>query len=148
MSRRSARGFTLIEIMIVVALVAILAAIAVPAYNDYVTRGRIPDATSNLATKQVQLEQFFQDNRTYLGSDANVNRPCFNDTRNRHFDFSCTVLTATRYTLQAQGKGPMAGFTYTVDEQNQRQTTAVPAASGWTVPAVNNCWVTRKGGLC
>lgn len=146
MSRRSARGFTLIEIMIVVALAAILAAIAVPSYNDYVTRGRIPDATSNLATKQVQLEQFFQDNRTYLGSDANVNRPCFNDTRNRHFDFTCTVLTATTYTLQATGKGPMAGFGFTVDQANQRQTTAVPA--GWAAPAPNNCWVTRKGGVC
>lgn len=146
MSRRSARGFTLIEIMIVVAMVAILTAIAVPSYNEYTIRGRIPDATSGLATKQVQLEQFFQDNRTYLGSDANINRPCFNDTRNRNFDFSCTVLTATTYTLQATGKGSMAGFSFTVDQANQRQTTAVPA--GWVAPAPNNCWVTRKGGVC
>ena len=146
MSRRSARGFTLIEIMIAVALVAILSAIAVPSYNEYVTRGRIPDGTSGLATKQVQLEQFFQDNRTYLGSDANINRPCFNDTRNRNFDFSCTVLTGTRYTLRAVGKGSMAGFSFTVDEQNQRVTTAVPA--GWALPTPNNCWVTRKGGVC
>ena len=38
-------GFTLIEVMIVVAIVAILSAVALPSYNDYVTRGRIPDAT-------------------------------------------------------------------------------------------------------
>lgn len=127
-------------------MVAILAAVALPSYTDYVTRGRIPEATSTLSTKQVQLEQFFQDNRSYLNSDANINRPCFNDTRNRHFDFSCVNLTANTYTLQAVGKGPMTGFSYSVDEQNQRRTVAVPA--GWTVPVVNNCWVARKGGLC
>lgn len=144
--RSSARGFTLIEIMIVVAMVAILSAVAVPAYTEYAIRGRIPDATSGLATKQVQLEQWFQDNRTYLGSDANANSPCFNDTRNRNFDFSCQNLTATTYTLRAVGKGSMLGFTFDVNQANQRTTAAVPA--GWAQPAPNNCWVQRKGGLC
>ena len=64
------RGFTLIEVMITVAVVAILAAVALPQYRDYVTRGRIPEATSRLATLQVQAEQYFQDNRTYVGAPA------------------------------------------------------------------------------
>lgn len=132
--------------MIVVAIVAILAAVGVPAYNEYVTRGRIPDATAGLATKQVQLEQWFQDNRTYIGSDANANSPCFNDTRNRNFDFSCLNLTANTYTLQAVGKGSMAGFTFNVTQANVRSTPAVPA--GWSRPVPDNCWVQRKGGLC
>ncbi|MGE4050363.1 MAG: type IV pilin protein [Piscinibacter sp.] len=144
--RSSTHGFTLIEIMIVVAIAAILTAVAVPAYNEYSVRGRIPDATSGLATKQVQLEQWFQDNRTYLGSDGNINLPCFNDTRNRHFDFSCANLTATTFTLNAVGKGSMAGFTFTVDQANVRTTAAVPA--GWAQPAPNNCWVAKKGGVC
>jgi type IV pilus assembly protein PilE len=144
--RSSAHGFTLIEIMIVVAIAAILTAVAVPAYNEYSVRGRIPDATSGLATKQVQLEQWFQDNRTYLGSDGNINLPCFNDTRNRNFDVSCANLTATTFTLNAVGKGSMAGFTFTVDQANVRTTAAVPA--GWAQPAPNNCWVAKKGGVC
>lgn len=144
--RSSARGFTLIEIMIVVAMVAILSAVAVPAYNEYSLRGRIPDATGGLAFKQVQLEQWFQDNRTYLGADANANSPCFLDTRSRHFDFSCINLAQNTYTLRAIGKGSMVGFEFRVDQASQRSTFAVPA--GWAQPAPNNCWIQRKGGLC
>jgi prepilin-type N-terminal cleavage/methylation domain-containing protein len=53
------KGFTLIELMIVVAVVGILTAIAVPSYTNYVIRGKIPEATSQLASKRVQMEQFF-----------------------------------------------------------------------------------------
>lgn len=145
--RSIANGFTLIEVMIVVAIIAILGAIAVPAYDDYVRRGRVPDATAGLATKQVQLEQWFQDRRTYLGSDGAAGRPCFADTTNRNFDFSCANLTQNTYTLTARGKGRMQDFVYTVNETNAR-TSAVPAGIGWIVPVPNNCWVMRKGGQC
>lgn len=134
-------GFTLIELMIVVAIVGILAAIAVPSYSDYVTRGKIPDATSNLASKRIQMEQFFQDNRTYAGAPA-----CNADSvSSQHFDFSCLVPgTATVYTLQAVGKNTMVGFTYTIDQNNARATPSVKA--GWTSNAT--CWVTKKDGSC
>jgi type IV pilus assembly protein PilE len=139
----NARGFTLIELMIVVAVVAILAAIALPSYTDYVTRSRIPDATSNLSAKRVQMEQWFQDNHTYAGF---ANCAATDTTSSSYFDFSCSVVgTATVFTLQATGKGPMAGFTYTIDQSNTKQTTSVPA--GWSLPA-DNCWVTSKGGAC
>lgn len=133
-------GFTLLEVMIVVAIVGILSSIALPTYMDYVTRGRIPDATSGLATKRTQIEQSFQDNRTYVGAPA-----CANDTTmSRYFDFSCTAATATTFTLRAQGKAAMAGFTYTVNQTNTKATTASPAGWGTSV----NCWVIKKGGAC
>lgn len=137
---KTQNGFTLIEIMIVVVIVGILATVAFPAYTDYVIRGKIPDATSTLAAKRVQLEQFFQDNRTYAAAPA-----CNADsTTSQYFDFSCSVQTATTYTLQAVGKASMAGFTYTVDQSNAKATTAVP--TGWATNAT--CWVTKKGGAC
>jgi type IV pilus assembly protein PilE len=140
--RPSSRGFTLIEVMITVAIVAILASVALPSYRDYVIRGQIPEATARLATLQVQMEQFFQDNRTYIGAPA-----CNADSAtSKVFDFSCTASNATTFTLQAQGKAAMAGFTYTLNQAGGKATGAVPA--GWAQPNPNNCWVTKKGGVC
>jgi type IV pilus assembly protein PilE len=138
-------GFTLIELLIVVVVVGILAAIALPSYKEYLIRGKIPDATSNLATKRVQMEQFFMDNRTYVGAPA-----CTADTTSsKNFDFSCTVQTATTYTLQAAGKTSMSGFTYTIDQANAKTSAfASPAPSGWAAASPNNCWVTNVGGVC
>src|SRR6266542_902969 len=64
---RRPRGFTLIEAMITVAIVAILGAIAYPNYVDYITRGRIIEGTSKLSDFRVRMEQYFMDNRTYVG---------------------------------------------------------------------------------
>ena len=141
---KTQRGFTLIELMIVLVVIAILTAIALPSYTKYVTRSKIPDATSNLAAKRVQMEQWFQDNRTYTGAPA-----CNNTPASKYFDFSCTVLTATTYTLQAAGKDSMAGFTYTVDQSNVKTSAfAPPAPSEWVAATPNNCWVTNVGGAC
>ena len=134
-------GFTLVEVMVVVVIVGILASVALPAYSDYVIRGKIPDATSVLSTKRVQLEQFFMDNRTYVGAPS-----CTDDaTSSQYFDFSCTAQTATAFTLQAAGKGTMAGFNYTID-QAAAKTSAI-TASGWAAESTS-CWITKKGGAC
>jgi type IV pilus assembly protein PilE len=137
----AAHGFTLIELMITVAIIGILAAVAVPQYRDYVTRGRIPDATSALSAKQVLLEQYFQDNRTYVGAPA-----CTSDTStSKFFTFACAAgsASATAYTLEATGTGAMANFTYTVNQAGAKSST-VP--TGWT--ASTTCWVTKKDGSC
>jgi len=145
------KGFTLIELLIAVAIIGILAAIALPRYNDYVIRGKIPDATSNLAGKRVQMEQFYQDNRTYVGGTA-----CNTDTTSsKYFTFSCTAApgvapTATAYTIAAMGKNPgtMAGFTYTVDQSNAKTSTIVSPARAVFNATSTSCWITNTGGAC
>jgi prepilin-type N-terminal cleavage/methylation domain-containing protein len=142
-----ARGFTLIELMVTVAIVAILAAIAYPSYRDYVLRGRIVDASNGLSVMRANMERYFQDNRTYL-STGSYTSPCMVASTLRMsgtFTLSCDgtygALTATSYTLVATGSGGTAGFVFTVDQANNRATVAV--GSGWTTCASD--WVSRRG---
>ncbi len=137
MKAKTQRGFTLIEIMVTVAIVAILAAIALPSYTAYVQRGKIGEAIANLSSMHVNMEQYFLDNNTY------VNGPCTTPPTGTYFTYSCTT-TATTYTIVATGIASqgMNGFTYTIDQANNQQTTAFPGASG--LPA--SCWYTKSSG--
>ena len=142
-SMKLQRGFTLIELMIVVAIIAILASIAIPSYRDYVTRGKLTEAHSTLAGMSVRMEQFFQDNRTYIGSCvANTVAPL---PTGRYFTYGCGDLLVGTYTITATGVAAegVGNFIYTINQANSRQTTG---ATGWTSNA--NCWVTNKGGMC
>ena len=136
-------GFTMLEVMIVVAIVGILAAIALPNYSDYVKRGKIIEATSALSDLRTRYEQFYLDNRTYVGGCA-VIQPIV-DTQ-RSFTITCPGETAATYSGTATGKAAegMGGFTYTIDQTNAKTSTIT--APGWTGnPA---CWATRKNGDC
>jgi prepilin-type N-terminal cleavage/methylation domain-containing protein len=146
---RQLRGFTLIEVMIVVGIIAILASIALPNYRDYILRGQIVDATTALSTFRGRMEQYFQDNRTYLPVATFV-PPCRLPADQRtvgSFVVSCdgnANLTATTFTLSAIGSGSTNGFTFTIDQLGTRATTASP--SDWGTCATR--WVTKKGERC
>lgn len=148
-SPANARGFTLIEVMITVAIIAILAAVAIPQYRDYVSRSRLADASTGLATMRAQMERYYQDNRTYADSGTFVS-PCNNSVVSArtfgNFVVSCTgALDATQFTLRAVGSGPSDGFTYTVNHQDVRATTALP--TGWG-SACTSKWIMKKGDSC
>lgn len=154
------RGFTLIELMVTVAIVAILASIAIPSYSSYVTRGKITEAISKLSEGRVRLEQWFQDNRSYLNPAGGANvLGCtvagdaitqFTDAK--YFTYSCTILTQNTYVLTATGDAGqgMDGFSYTVSETNAKTSTITAPATnkGWATPNPNNCWTSKKGGSC
>ena len=140
-------GFTLIEVMVTVAIVGILAAVAVPSYSAYVTRGHLADAASGLAATRAQMERHFQDNRSYATVGA-FTTPCAAAAATRtfgNFVVSCAAApTATTFTLQAQGSGPVSAFAFTIDQSDVRATTA--AAAGWNTCA--NKWLMKKGQIC
>ena len=141
-------GFTLIEVMITVVIISILAAIAIPAYRNYLIAGKIPLATAGLSAEQVKMEQFFQDNQTYASAPGCTSAT--NSDNSQYFTFSCSgTPDATTYTLQAVGTGSMAAFTYKVDQTGAKSTVLnSPVPSGWTVPTGSACWITGPGGKC
>lgn len=140
-----ARGFTLIELMIAVAILGILAMVAYPSYSDYITRSKISEALGNLTDMRTKMEQYFLDNRTYVGAcAANTVAPLPSAENSKYFTYTCSNLGTATYTVTATGKADMSAFVYTIDQANTRATVSVP--TGWT--AAGSCWTLRKDGAC
>ena len=136
-------GFTLIEVMITVAVIAILAAVALPQYFDYVTRSRLVEAKASLADMRTRMEQFFLDNRRFPAPDCAAVLPA---TSLKFFNISCVASEppANTYTVTATGKDSMAGFVFTIDQANTRATTST---GSWNKSSAV-CWISRKSGEC
>lgn len=141
---RRSRGFTLIELMVAVAIVGILAAVAYPSYSAYVRRGKIAEATGALSVMRVNMEQWYQNNRKYSNAGDSACGVAVPDSAS--FTYTCALSNANQqFVVTATGiaSAGMDGYTFTVDQDNTQQTTAYPGA---TVP--QNCWLKRPGDTC
>lgn len=144
-SLRRRCGFTLIELIVVIAIVATLTGIAVPTFAEHLRRGRIVEAVTRLADHRARMEQYFLDHRRYDDDAGNCGYPASPAGASDAFALDCAV-SATGYAVSATGvagKGT-GGFVYTIDETDARRTPAVP--DGWV--ASDSCWVMRRDGSC
>ena len=159
---RRQQGFTIIELMIVVVVIAVLSAIALPSYTDYVTRSKLAEAYAHLADLRVKMEQYYLDNRRYSsnagGGTCGIpggNTPTTQGTK--YFDFTCASSNANaagdqQYVLTASGKAGegLDGIAFTINTSNTKATvvtaSTVMAGKGYTSAAA--CWVRKKPAQC
>lgn len=154
-ARTGHTGFTLIEVMIVVAIVAILSSVAYPAYTDYVRRGQLQEAFTNLANYRVRMEQYYQDNRRYTATTAATT--CAGAANNAltaaelggtitNFTYSCTASNSGQnYTLTATGSGSnTTGYDYSIDQNGTRATVKFAGAAS----SLTSCWASKSGSAC
>lgn len=127
---RRRMGFTLIEMMIVVAVIAILAAIALPSYQDQVRKSRRADALRVLGEIRMAQERWRADRPTY-GTLAEVGNP---GAGSSYYTYTVTDNTATAYTITATAQGAQAN-----DKQGGTSCTPLTInQAGTKTPAA--CW--------
>ena len=147
-TKSRSKGFTLIELMIVVAIVAILTTIAYPNYRDYVIRGQLVDATQGLSAVRANMERYYQDNRSYQLVPG-FPLPCDNITPvvAGKFTILCNAPDTTHYTATAVGSaGALAGFRFTVTEANVQQTFVTSPPAPTSFQGCLTAWITKTGG--
>src|SRR5215471_198894 len=108
---RHAAGFTLIEMMVAMVMVAILASIAIPSYRSYVRRGQLAEAFTTLADMRVKMEQWYQDNKFYGTASGSTTCPTLAPTygafpvAGKYFSIDCGGIDAKGQTYKLTASG-------------------------------------------
>jgi type IV pilus assembly protein PilE len=138
MNARKHHGFTLIELMIVVALIGILASFGYPAYQDQMRKTRRADCQAVLMEAANALERYYTEQGAYTGATAGTHYPnrCPIDPGTLFYSVATTNLTATAFTLtatvqSAQAKDTCKNLTLTNTGQKGQSGTGVTVQDCW-----------------
>lgn len=143
--KRKSSGFTLIELMVTVAIVAILASIAYPGYQNQMRKTRRADAQAALLSFANAMERHFTENNSYLGAAGTIATPANTgaprifatqapiDSPTKYYDLTISAATATTYTIQA---APISGSAQAADSCGTLSLTS----TGGRTPTTGGCW--------
>ncbi len=131
-------GFTLTELMIVIAIIGILAAIALPAYQDYVTQARRADAKSGLLNIQLALEKWRANNSSYTDDMTDLGYAGANDQSSPDGYYTLDIVSASSasYTITAtptskSNQNTDDCGTFAIDQNGENYTGAYADADCW-----------------
>lgn len=128
-------GFTLIELMIVIAVIAIVAVISIPVYNSYVTNAKRVDAKISLILLQLDQEHYRAKNSQY-GTHAELKYPSPHLSAHEHYEITLVRPTPSTYIATATPQGAQAGDSecakFTIDQDGTKGITGTGTSA--------NCW--------
>jgi type IV pilus assembly protein PilE len=146
---RHSAGFTLIEMMIAVAIGAILISVALPSYQSYVRRGHLSDAFTTLADMRVKMEQYYQDNKFYgtgVATTTCATLPGYSafPVATKYFSIDCSNAGGAAplqvFRLTATGTGGLTtGYDYTVNQAGAKGTAKFAGTASTAA-----CWLTKS----
>jgi len=139
--RRQQRGFTLVEMMVVVVIISIISAIAIPSYRSYVMKANRTQARSTLVIAAQTLEKCYTDTGAYNDADCPNDAALSSGGNNPdgHYTIS-SVRTASNYTLTAQAAGSQTDDTECAKFTISSAGAKVSYTSGNTANTYGACW--------